>query len=253
MSNTFNFKRLLKYFKYDISNAKENYGLSLILWGCLPLIAYVVIQLFSLLVFRNGLVSFPPEVRMAFFYISNTGVLLTFGSKVYGPVTERKYGSNWTMVPASAIEKTVSLFVISCVILPVCLLAVFAASNGLICLMDPNSGQFLPDFNPGGLFNNMSGIFFLNWTTTVLAFTLGALFFRKRKIAKTLLCTFVVTFLFLILTVLIFGKSHISGEEIDEFFNDAEFFVNLILNVLYFLITAVLVIGTYFRIKRIKY
>ena len=48
MNNIFDIKRFGQYFLYDLRRAWNNYGLSLLLMGLIPIILYVVYQLISL-------------------------------------------------------------------------------------------------------------------------------------------------------------------------------------------------------------
>ena len=48
MNNIFDIKRFCQYFLYDLRRAWNNYGLSLLLMGLIPIILYVVYQFISL-------------------------------------------------------------------------------------------------------------------------------------------------------------------------------------------------------------
>ena len=86
----------------------------MLLLGLMPIIVYVVIQFFSL-IFGNGVVEFPDEMKYVALGVSATVVILGFGAKVYGQLTEKRAGSDFLMLPASTVEKWVALVLVTCV------------------------------------------------------------------------------------------------------------------------------------------
>ena len=64
MNNIFNIKRFCNYFLYDLRNAKNNYGLSLLILGVMPVVLYIIVQLFSL-IFTQYAINLPLGVKYA--------------------------------------------------------------------------------------------------------------------------------------------------------------------------------------------
>ena len=122
MNNIFDIKRFGQYFLYDLRRAWNNYGLSLLLMGLIPIILYVVYQLISLVSGRGtGLV--PDPMKFVGLFAVLCVVLLGAGTKLYGFVTEKRAGSDFVMLPASTTEKWLSLALMVCIVLPVVLFA----------------------------------------------------------------------------------------------------------------------------------
>ena len=58
MNNIFDFKRFGNYFLYDLRNAKNNYAISLLLCGTMPILGFVFAQLLSL-IFQQQFLEMP--------------------------------------------------------------------------------------------------------------------------------------------------------------------------------------------------
>ena len=102
MNNVFDFKRFGKYFVYDLRRAKNNYWISLLLMGLLPVALYLVYQFFSL-IGGNGLAELPNEAKTIAVVICVFAVMLGAGAKIYGSITEKRAGSDYLMLPASTL------------------------------------------------------------------------------------------------------------------------------------------------------
>ena len=144
--------------------------------------------------------------------------------KCYGKLTEKQYGSFWLTLPASKLEKFISMIIITCIIAPLAGILLYIGADALICAIDPTCGRNLIQ----------GGIHFLqNWselghmtlnlvdeTLTIedaaltkqlleqlnspmlyideifgvtLPFLLGAIFFKSGKTVKTILALFVIS------------------------------------------------------------
>ena len=132
MKEIFDIKRFGKYFTFDLNNAWEKYGFTLLIMGFFPVIFYAVMTLIHL-VFGGDVANEPTvyQVFPAFIFIF---VCLGFGAKVYGSVTERRSGTDWIALPASALEKTLSLLLLTCIVLPACLLGLLFLSQAIVSL-----------------------------------------------------------------------------------------------------------------------
>ncbi|MBR1575764.1 MAG: hypothetical protein IJ654_04865 [Bacteroidales bacterium] len=266
MQDTFDFNRFGKYFVYDLTHSYSRYGLSLLIFGLLPVLIYLAWVL-SALIFGHSAPQSVPFFRALSFLII-FAVSISFGARVYGMMTERKSATDWISLPASALEKTVSLLLVTCVVLPVLLLALLALSNAFVSLFIAGFGPVLPfsedwmesrglldlgDFAAvnGGLF------FWLNWVGTVLTFTLGALCFKRNKIGLTFLVLVGVFFLLSGLAALFFHVTEFDGEMFRRFLSDfdetrAQTWINVTLNLFYAVAIGGLVAGLWGRIKTLK-
>lgn len=197
-NNIFNFRRFGQYFVYDLNNAKNNYWLSLLITGLIPVISYVLSELLSKL-FTGAWFSGSLATQISSVAAALIVVTMSFPAKAYGSITERRAGSSWLMVPASPFEKWLSMILICCVVLPVCLFVLLFGSDALMSLVIPsyskpllyyiwNVNEFIAEgMGDGAISVNVLGIAFVSWASSILPFLLGAIFFKKSKVAKTFL------------------------------------------------------------------
>ena len=267
MNNVFDFKRFGNYFLYDLRRTRNNYGISLLLMGLMPVAFYLVYQFISL-ISGNGLTPMPDELQVIALFVSIVVVMLGAGAKIYGSITEKRAGSDFLMLPASTLEKWLSMVLVVCVVLPVVLFALLFASDGIMSLFFPNSYGtriFEMDFMSGffnglaedeGFYFNLPAATFLNWCESLLIFTLGAVCFKKSKVAKTILCLIGFSMVLSPLMVLIFGNTNIDSDWLIEHFNDPDHAVSAInwtLSILYTVVLGGLLAGLYFRLRTLKH
>ena len=226
MNNIVDFKRFGNYFLYDLRRAKNNYGLSLLLLGTMPVIIFTLFQLIRLIFIRESGVVEPDELKVMIVFTSITVAILGAGAKIYGFVTEKRAGSDYLMLPASTFEKWLSVVLMVCVVLPVILFGLMFASDTLLHWVFPVAYgsrivdmDFLQGISTGllnleetGFYFNFPAVLFLNWCESLLVFTLGAVCFKKAKVAKTLLCIFGFSMIMSTLMVILTGHINISSD-----------------------------------------
>ena len=265
MNNVFDFKRFGNYFLYDLRNAKNNYALSLLICGLLPIALFVFTQLISL-IFQQETTELHVGAKYGQLFVAVIVVLLGAGTKLYGTLTEKRAGSNFLMLPASTFEKWLSMGLIVCIVVPVVLFALQLGSDALMSFLFPNTyGERLLALVPlqemkdsmseEGIHINFEGALFLNWCESILVFTLGAICFKKSKVAKTLLCLFAFGFLLSTLLLLIFGHGNFSFDSF-TFFEDptsAARTINWTVSILYTLVIGGLLAGIYYRLRTLKH
>lgn len=265
MKDTFDINRFGKYFLHDLRNAKNNFGLSLLVCGCLPVIYFLFYQFFYR-IFSGGT---PPESLGTQITAAVTGfliVILTFPVKAYGGLTEKKAGTQWLMIPASGFEKWLSMILISCVVLPLCLFTLLFGTDALLALFFPGSwpeplfseisnlGTKLSEETEGILNLNFGALIFLQWPENILLFLLGAIVFKKGKVAKTFLAMFALSMVFCCLSLIFKFNINIGPEEISS--GEAEQIVKRFITFCragLIMWTAVLMAGIYARIKTLKH
>ena len=265
MKEIFDFKRFGKYLVYDLNHVYARYGLSLLIMGLLPLVVFLVTLVLSPV--TGGKPWYNPDVYQSLTFIALLIVSLIFGARVYGIVTEKKAGTAWIILPASALEKTLSLLLITCVLLPACLLSLLFFSNWIVSLFVPNVDP-LETFRFLGLDGwglavdgfgdvNVPLMAWLAWCEGILVFTLGALCFKRTKVGKTFLCLFGLSILASFLMMAIFNTTSFNGEMFERFFEDfdearAQRWLNVGLNLFHGGVMAALIAGIWVRIKTIK-
>ena len=267
MNNVFDFSRFGQYFLYDMRRAKNNYLVSLLVMGLMPIAIFIIFQFFSLIT-GNGVTELPDEVKICAVCIAIFAVMLGAGTKIYGAITEKRAGSDYLMLPASTLEKWLSMVLVICLVLPVVLLVLLLASDGVMSLLFPNAygNRILDmDFARGmidgfsgeeGFYFNFPGIMFLNWCENLLIFTLGAVCFKKAKVAKTLLCLIAFSMVTSPLMILTFGSTHLGTSDIQAWFSDPDRAVSTInwtLSIIYTVVLGGLLAGLYCRLRTLKH
>ena len=269
MKEIFDFKRFGRYFRYDLSHAVSNYWMTAIILGLMPVIWFLLRFFFKIISGEPGFSG--DDMYTIWPYITMIVVCMSFGPRVYGKLTEKKTGSDWITIPASAEEKTLSMLIITCIVLPACMYALCVLGNILTPSILRDAKSVLPFskglFNTGlvdlrqqgvgGNFFNAPLIIWLNWCQQILFFTLGALCFKRNKVGKTILCLVGFGMLMSGLTMLIFHTTNFNNETLSNLFGDfdadrAQFWINLALNAIYTVVFVVLIGAIYARIKTLK-
>lgn len=291
-TDTFNFRRFGKYFATDIKTCWANYGLSLLTISLIvPVILYVVLTAFNLILTSswNG-----PDmgIRTFAFCLAMFCIVVTMPVKCYGRITEKQYGSFWLTLPASRLEKFISMFVMTCIIVPLAGIFIYLGMDAVICAIDHTCGNNL---FTGGVelirkmhdaqeitFNLMDGqmtvedaaiaqqvvsqistpwIYMDEIFGITLPFLLGAVFFKKGKTAKTILALFAIsTATSIIMTpfltdwVVEITNANNAGTLMDSFFNNG-LFKNLVLldTISDAALNIAMLAGIWFRIKTLKH
>lgn len=267
MNNIFDFSRFGKYFIYDLRNSKNNFGWSMLILALLPLFVFVVSELFCLTI--NGHVAdMPDPIRYVAVYIGLLVTVLVAPVKIWGKITDKRYGSDWLMIPASAFEKWLSMMLICVLVLPLCISAmvlvgdavctfVFGDVYAVKTMLSELRGLKDLDFADGIDFD-FFGLGYTTWLSNILIFTLGALCFKKAKAAKTILVCFAVATVCSLICTAIIGQVAFTSDDMEWLFRDlspeqAITRLNVVINIVYFTIVAALVGACYFRIKTIKH
>ena len=220
-NDIFNLRRFGKYFGTDIRTCWANYGLSLLTLSILsPVFFYILSTGFNLLLKStwDG-----PDMGMRFFVfcIAVACMVITMPVKCYGKITEKQYGSFWLTLPASRLEKFISMFLMTCIIVPFTGIAIYLGIDALICAFDHTCGNNLIT-GAIGLIRNMGDIKELTMNLVdenitiedsaliqdifhqinspllyldeifgiTLPFLLGAVFFKNGKTVKNILALF---------------------------------------------------------------
>ena len=223
-NDIFNFSRFGKYFASDIRTCRSNFGLSLLTIALLfPVATYFITTVFNFVI--NSVWDGPDMgLRVFVFVVALLCMIITMPVKCYGRITEKQYGSSWLMLPASRLEKFVSMFLLTCIIVPVAGIVLYLSMDALICALDHTCGKNLI---AGGmeLIRGMGDLQsltmnFVDENVTIedaavvqeilkqvsspwlyideifamtLPFLLGAVFFKSGKTVKTFLALFAIS------------------------------------------------------------
>ena len=292
-NDIFNFRRFGKYFATDFRTCWANYGLSLLTISLLsPLVLYVIIVTINQIMHNtwDG-----PDIglRVFAFAVAMICMVVTMPVKCYGKITEKQYGSFWLTLPASRLEKFISMILMTCIIVPVSGVLLYLGLDALICAFDHTCGQNL---FAGGLellqkmgeanevtLNLIDENITIEDATLVqelvrqmnnpwmyideifcftLPFLLGAVFFRNGKTVKTFIALFAIsTVTGMICSPIMtnwvmemFNNLNEDPDAILQMFNN-KLFKNLVLidTVTDTVTNLALMAGIWFRIKTLKH
>ena len=269
MNEIFDIKRWWKLVQYEVVNYIPNFFKSLLIFASV----IAAVWIFSLTIdFDVCPHSRVMLVRTLFIFAV---VLSPF--IVYKDVNDRKKGYIYAMIPASTLEKLLSMIVLCVVVVPLLAYTVLTATDLLLWLLSKvGIGPFLhiEFFNPFTSIEFVddeyllphiypvfdSIIYFINLIAYTIMFNT---IFRKNKVLKTILFNISMAFAFVILTAVIvnittpeFWEDMFEGlvEWLDEK-TDVELFGYMMTTVrcLTILMSMVFLSITYFRIKKVNY
>lgn len=289
----FNFSRFGKYFVSDLKTCCTNYGLSMLTTTILlPAALYIGRVALHALAYSTWE---GPELGMRLFCFSLALVFIVtqMPVKCYGKLTDKQYGSFWITLPASRLEKFVSMFLMTCLIAPIAGAAVFLGMDSLMCALDPTCGKSLivgakdlfstlaelgdlrinagfesiPVENPEAIakmLDNLTSpwLYVDEIFGITLPFLLGAIYFKKNKIAKTCLALFGLSIAASILTAPLTAglANEIMANSIDkpnaalELLNDRYFKHMILIDIISdTVVNVALIAGVWFRIKTLKH
>lgn len=140
-NDIFNFHRFGKYFASDLKTCAANYGLSLLSLAVLaPVATELIVTGFSLLLDLTWQGAWL-GLRVGVFATAMFCLIVTMPVKCYGKLTDKQYGAFWLMLPASRLEKFISMLLICCIIAPALGLGIYIGVDTLICAIDHTCGQ----------------------------------------------------------------------------------------------------------------
>lgn len=165
----FDINRFGKYFVSDLKTCSANYGLSLLTISLLtPLALYVITIIFNLIL-HMGWEGPSLITRAIVFGIAMFCMVVTMPVKCYGGLTDKQYGSFWLTLPASGLEKFLSMIIITCIIAPLAGIALYLGLDALISAIDKTCGGSLGF----GLIQLLEGMGNMNGTIADLKMNLG--------------------------------------------------------------------------------
>ncbi|MBQ8061442.1 MAG: hypothetical protein IJ205_05835 [Bacteroidales bacterium] len=279
MNNTFNFERFGKYLAYDLKSVWKEQRVFLVTYALIPIIIYILTMFFALVGhgFSMDFSDFSHSgaglaARISAFSLASVIFLIFFPSRTYGFITDKAKGSAWIQLPASRLEKFASMMLICLVIIPVAFFCAYLLCDAFVCLVDKGCGSSilsswssadLASYEDGDKSFKVAGngLWFLaNGVLQIVSvFLLGALIFKKNKVAKTILTIFVISLALsavmgLILSTIDFDSF---GERVQAWaFNHSDnmdFWFNFWGNVELAVVVIGLGIWSWFRVKNVQH
>ena len=195
MNNTFDFRRFKHVVAEDWRLYFRRYGITLLVWACLPIVLWITSLVFGIVI--------DPNTRDGFIAAFIIATVMTVPAHVYGNANLSRDGVSFAMLPATNSEKFLSMVLYCSIVTPVfCGLGAWAVDSILTLLPIGGFKKFVFPFDMDYLGYNLLVMAMLLLTESSL-FMLGNMIFKKRKTGKTfawiLLILFVIT-----------SKSHLS-------------------------------------------
>ena len=286
MNNTFNIQRFGKILKHDGLNFFPNFILSLAILWSIP----VVIYLFTALMPTDGTV----HIYDAMARINNIDFLLKIAiiiapAILYKTCNDSRKGIGYAMLPASTLEKFLSMVIFCVIVTPIVYIAGALAIDSILALINgPYDGfalsmyfdkfsQIEYSFEQHGtkvmlddalplIISNLSPAFMrvLSILGTLMLssiFMFGNMIFKKRKTGKMIGILILLFIIFMIIFINYVANNEAFANYFEQINEDnvSEFIIRLIrimMNVAMYteiVVSAVLLWGIYRKIKTQKY
>ena len=263
MNEIFDIKRLWKLLQYEVVNYIPNFFKSLLIFASV----IAAVWIFSLTVDFDIL----PYSRVALVTVLFTLAIILSPFIVYKDINNRKKGYIYAMIPASTLEKLLSMIVLCIVIVPILTYAVLTATDLLLWLLTKTGmgtfhyfelyNPFTDDIATVVIANNSypavdTVLYFVNIIAYTIMFNT---IFRKNKVLKTILFNITMTFATVIFVAFIANITTPEfWEELFRPFADMEYedVIRYAMNIgrcANVLFTALFLAIAYFRIKRVNY
>lgn len=276
MNEIFDFSRFWKYFKYDLVSNLREHKVKIGTFLLAPVAFYIIYTVLSLIFSHEWINGTPYRITVG--VLMNITFLIYYPVLCYGFLTDKKPGSSWLMIPVSTTEKYVSMILNSLVIIPVCFLVSYFVLDAILCIL-PDAGKPLIGMITAGTTSlvsittsddpvSISGfsaavLTIIQCQTVIAVFLLGAVCFKKNKVAKTILSIMLVSFLFLTIVGFLAWALALGDTILDPlkaFVNTIEnhtglavFLINSIVLLCVVVPFAAILTGIYFRVKTIKH
>lgn len=285
MNNTFDWTRFCKVVRKDFNNIWQNAGTSLLIITLLPILAWLFWWALSGV---KELPSIVPEVRWGFIAGVIYLAMMVTPSRMYRTSNLQKEGIYFAMLPASKLEKYLSMLLFSVVICPLlCFLGSMVLDYFLTLLPFGPYRRWLwqTDYLAGGLDYyrllvsgdvpnvNSDEIRVLtevvtpgkvvlyglvSYLSTVALFLFTNTIFKKHKVLQTLLWTWLISFAINIVCTPIMGAMVLNGNWVEAILQSVDPVRGF--NIAYWvatawgiLLTVVFLWWTAYRLKRMKY
>ena len=278
MNNTFSFNRFKNLLLKDGKMYIRNFGTSLIVWCCLNAIFWIFNLLF-------GSSTMPP-IRFGMLCTWTALAMMMVPSKVYGNANLSREGVGFAMMPASSLEKFISMFIYCAIVTPIVVffggylvdafLSIFPfggfekpirlySINEIIQMFNDTEGVVragemdfpIEQVLPIGVMRTSLYANIIQWSAI---FMLGNMLFKKHKAGKTFASYLGISYLISMIMGLVFFNREImegwiakfegmSTEQQIQWFQNATTW-GMVVGII---ITVLLLFFTYRKIKTQKY
>lgn len=270
MKNIFDYKRFTKILSYDIMKSYQNYGVSFLIMVFMPLLFSLLYGALSIAFVGEW--TMPGTGMRAFMCVMMViALLFTYAPKVYGNITDKRYGSEYLMIPASTFEKYLSMALMAGIIVPFLFIFCHVLVDALVVLFGLATGDtlfaFIKEYSfiiDEGTYVYLLPLLSIVLCINSLVYLLGSILFDKFKIGKTLLALFalqiVSTFLFVPIVSHIIQSPDvftINNEDIilwlEENLQNVNLYVNLFVDAVLLIEFLAVNLFIYLRLRTLKH
>lgn len=252
MNKIFSFRRFSEFLLYELKNFKSRHLNEVLLLGLIPLMMGLIT--IALTLFRGDSVEYADFSSARSLILVMTLIIpLLFPAKVYGFLTEKKAGGDWALIPASQAEKYLCMLVILLLVVPAAIVLLLFCSDSILATAFPLAyGEGVIVSMLREIPASFLSLALAGFVNTNLVFLLGALCFKKAKVAKTVLSCFLVSAL-LTLLGMFFGIEKLSDGMMRAFLEFDIENINIWANIYIFGFMALFAAAVFFRLRNIKY
>lgn len=273
MNEVFSATRMWKLLRYEVVNYMPRF------FKVVLILASVLVAFWLFCLVSPDIYNFCGYSRCRFIEAFFTVAVVLSPFIIYKDMNNRKKGYMYAMIPASTIEKLLSMVAVCLVAVPLVAYVALTATDLLLYLLSNlGIGKFsnIEFYNPfassfgtmGLMYYNMGlhGIHFgdvlLSFVTPVLPAIMFNTIFRKNKILKTILFNMSVSFFIVITVVLMMNNMPQLWESLYNFFTpewssmtDEEIvsWCLMLARVWSIVLVSVCLAITYYRIKKVNY
>ena len=240
MKNTFDIKRFGQVLAKDWKNYFRNFGISLIVWSCIPILFWITTLIFDFNM-NNG-------ARAGVIGSLVFSVLMFVPSKVYGKANLSREGIGFATLPATNTEKFFSMLIYCSILTPVIVGLGSWAVDTLLTLLPFGGFQdfvALPRYRLGQTIITIACVIAFISST----FMFGNMIFKKRKAGKTIAWGMLIVFVITMALQLVHFWKAFARWEVTVKPGVLAWFWDVVL----FILAIVFYILTYRRIKNQKY
>ncbi len=248
MNNVLNFNRLLKVIRLDALNYTQRFLKTMI-------IIIIGVLFAGWLIGTKQKANLTGEMRLPYFFICFIIITIIAPETLYGDANDPRKGIRFATLPASALEKTISMVFYCAIVTPIL--------AGIICLITDSILGLLPF----GAFKGSFSISYIGESTRLITdlflqeifysciFIFGIVLFKKRQSIKTIACLIALIILLIcIVTPTLFSQY---GRKMmimaTGTFSGSEGNIEPVSMVIHYIILALLLVGIYLRVKKQKY
>lgn len=134
MNNIFNIKRFWQTLRHDIVYTASKNGASIVLAPMAVLLVTAMLVTTFGLILDEDLITYP-FIRLLVIIATYSVMMLLMASRCFGYLTDGKHNVSYLMLPASTLEKTLSICIIYYIIVPVMILLSSYTADSLLTLV----------------------------------------------------------------------------------------------------------------------